>query len=341
MVLDDYLSSTGRDFGTDNVSVACWINLDDWDNYDGLWSNRNNTGTSIGFQCRTDGVVGNVALFSDFGSSTVTSTATGLSTSKWHYVVCTMNRSGNQVIYVDGVAKSTDDISSHSAISMSNVDVPFFIGKDQGNAEADGNITEFGIWDRVLTSLEVASLYNQGMPTNLLVNRNDYQSGNPTVFNTKQVDFDGTDDYLSVSDSDSVNVTTNDFSVSAWIKTTEANGLIFAKRADAGYEMGLSNGIVSYYIKDAANNAAFDTEDTITVNDGEWHHIAWVFDRSGLGYRYIDGVNLGTNNSLTGATGSLSNTMPLGIMARLQPSPNSFIGGELSQVGIWNSSTNC
>ena len=52
------------------------------------------------------------------------------------------------------------------------------------------------IWDRALTSLEVASLYNQGMPTNLLVNRNNYQSGNPTVFNTKQVDFDGTDDYL-------------------------------------------------------------------------------------------------------------------------------------------------
>jgi hypothetical protein len=34
------------------------------------------------------------------------------------------------------------------------------------------------------------------MPTNLLVNRNNYQSGNPTVFNTKQVDFDGTDDYM-------------------------------------------------------------------------------------------------------------------------------------------------
>ena len=63
-------------------------------------------------------------------------------------------------------------------------------------AEFDGKITEFGTYNRALTSLEVASLYNQGMPTNLLVNRNNYQSGNPTVFNTKQVDFDGTDDYL-------------------------------------------------------------------------------------------------------------------------------------------------
>ena len=26
--VDDYLSSRGRDFVTDNVSVACWINLD-------------------------------------------------------------------------------------------------------------------------------------------------------------------------------------------------------------------------------------------------------------------------------------------------------------------------
>jgi len=307
--VDNYLSSTGRAFGTDNVSVACWINLDAWDNYDGVWSNRNNTGTNIGFQCRTTGTVGNIELFADFGSSTITSTATGLSTSKWHYIVCTMDRSGNQVIYLDGFAKDTDDISTHSAISMSNVDVPFFIGKDQGNAEADGNITEFGIWDRVLTDLEVASLYNQGMPTNLLVNRNDYQSGNPTVFNTKQVDFDGVDDFLKV---------TNDYgtqftgSFSVWLKRNSSGSSMYLidARGEAasgvGYILVLATSIFissgTIYVDGVAS--------TTIPADTNWHHIV------------ITGMTIKINYDLT-----------IGARYNYQEE----LDGEMSQVGMWNS----
>ena len=81
-----------------------------------------------------------------------------------------------------------------------NTSIPLTMGVNSSLAgDFDGRMTEVGVWDRELTSLEVASLYNQGMPTNLLVNRNNYQSGNPTVFNTKQVDFDGSDDHLKVT----------------------------------------------------------------------------------------------------------------------------------------------
>ena len=304
--VDDYLSSTGRAFGTDNVSVACWINLDAWDNYDGVWSNRNNTGTNIGFQCRTTGTVGNIELFADFGSSTITSTATGLSTSKWHYIVCTMDRSGNQVIYLDGFAKDTDDISTHSAISMSNVDVPFFIGKDEGNAEADGNITEFGIWDRVLTDLEVASLYNQGMPTNLLVNRNNYQSGNPTVFNTKQVDFDGVDDRLIVNNA----YGSFTGSISYWLKrdnTTNDQYVFDARGAGSG----------SGFAYFANGSTTINAGGTLYVNGvlgnvvatGVWNHIV----QTGYGFNINQDIKFGSR--FTSAN---------------------VLNGKISQAGLWN-----
>ena len=57
------------------------------------------------------------------------------------------------------------------------------------------------------------------MPTNLLVNRNNYQSGNPTVFNTKQVDFDGVDDTLLLTD-----ITFNaGNSIAMWVNPSEVD----------------------------------------------------------------------------------------------------------------------
>ncbi len=97
-----------------------------------------------------------------------------------------------------------------------NTSIPLTMGVNSSLAgDFDGRMTEVGVWDREITALEVASLYNQGMPTNLLVNRNDYQSGNPTVFNTKQVDFDGSDDYLQLGNFN--NLGTSDCSFSFWV----------------------------------------------------------------------------------------------------------------------------
>jgi len=186
------------------------------------------------------------------------------------------------------------------------------IGRWLGGSEYwNGKITEFGLYDRGLTALEVASLYNQGVPTDLLVNRNNYQSGNPTVFNTKQVDFDGVDDYLKVT-SDYGSQFTG--SISFWVNRDDNTGYqyLFDPRGSSGggvgfayFHIGTDNLIVSsgtIYVDGVAA--------TVAPTDGNWHHVV------------ITGITLNVNQYLTfGARYNIAD----------------FLDGKMSQVGLWNS----
>jgi hypothetical protein len=107
-----------------------------------------------------------------------TATTKEFDAGRWYHIVIAWNETiTNFDIYVDGVL-STDLIAN--TFTLANfTDFKIGTSNDLTN-KFNGQITEVGNWDRTLTALEVASLYNQGMPTNLLVNRNNYQSGNPT-----------------------------------------------------------------------------------------------------------------------------------------------------------------
>ena len=167
-----------------------------------------------------------------------------------------------------------------------------------------------------------------------LVLRHEYRDGPVQLLSSGAASFVvGNTDHISCGDN--LDVTTNDFSVCAWIKTTAASGTVLAKRSTgAGYELSLGNGEVSWYLNDGTGIG--DTEDTIAVNDGEWHHIAWVFDRDGLAYRYIDGVNSGTNDSIAARTSSLTNDRNVGIGARLKDTPDNHFDGYVCNLGFWD-----
>jgi hypothetical protein len=110
------------------------------------------------------------------------------------------------------------------------------------------------------------------MPTNLLVNRNNYQSGNPTVFNTKQVDFDGTDDYM-IANSALGSMTG---SVSMWFKRGSGTSIDFLIEF-----RGLGGTGTGYIYIRANTSTILVTSGTVyvdgvagtTISVGNWHHI--------------------------------------------------------------------
>ena len=212
----------------------------------------------------------------------------------------------NSKLYVDGVLELANANATSQTIStttnarignLSYVDDNFF----------DGNITEVGAYNRALTSLEVASLYNQGMPTNLLVNRNNYQSGNPTVFNTKQVDFDGTDDHLKA------NSTLGSFtgSITSWVKRNSVASVWryitdFRANSGGGY-FAINN---SHNIDVPSGTVYVDNVATTVVpQDTEWHHIV------------VTGITLNITESII--FGSRHNIIDV-------------FDGKMSQIGLWN-----
>ena len=292
--VDDYLD-IGSDCPTGNFSVSSWVKKTGGGGWYAIFS----ASTQIWF-----GLNDNGRILAHVGGPTLSTTGV-VDINKWHYLTLTWDGT-TSIIYVDGVQVVTSTGTNNPAATE------YDIGRtsSSNNNYFDGLITEVGLYDRALTSLEVASLYNQGMPTNLLVNRNDYQSGNPTVFNTKQVDFDGSDDYMIA------NSTLGNFtgSVSCWVKRDSYGTDMYLYDA-----RGLGNTGAGYvYLNSATPSIASESGGTIYVNGvlgtnittNEWHHVV------------VTGQPLNINTDII-----FGSRFSLG----------AILNGQLSQVGIWNS----
>lgn len=277
---DNYLKVTNA-YGSFTGSFSFWVNRDNNTGYQFLYDARGTGGTGTGYAYASIGIdvisVSSGTVYVD-GVATTTVPTDG----NWHNVVIT------------GITLDvTEDIKFASSNVVTNL--------------LNGKMTEVGVWDRTLTALEVASLYNQGMPTNLLVNRNNYQSGNPTVFNTKQVDFDGTDDHLKA------NSTLGSFtgSISAWIKRDSLSESRYITDFRSGSGVGYFAITGSHAVAVSSGTAYVDNVATTTVpQDNEWHHIV------------VTGITLDITESII--FGSRYNIIDV-------------FDGEMSQIGLWNS----
>jgi hypothetical protein len=222
---------------------------------------------------------------------------------RWYFVCGTYDGTTAR-LYIDGVelanATTSETISTTTNARIGSVSYA-------ESALFDGKITEVGAYNRALTSLEVASLYNQGVPTDLLVNRNNYQSGNPVLFNTKQVNFDGVDDKLVAN-------YVGDFtgSISAWVNRDSNSGYQFI--IDARSNSG--TGWIYFAI---GSNVLASSDGTIYVDgildnsaptDGNWHHVV------------VTGITLDITESIVFGSGN--------------DTTDHCFDGKMSQVGLWN-----
>jgi uncharacterized protein (DUF983 family) len=104
--------------------------------------------------------------------------------------------------------------------------------------------------------------------------------------------FDGSGDWLVSSDT--ISLSTNDYTVECWMRTATADRVIFDNRTGTQPAVfAVSNtGKISYY--DPTTGGAVGS--TTTITNSAWHHLAWV--RSGSTFKmYVNGVAEYTNNS--------------------------------------------
>ena len=104
-------------------------------------------------------------------------------------------------------------------------------------------------------------------------------------------EFNGTTSYVTIPSSADI-VGTGGFSVSVWIKTTSANGVIIQQR-DANnyngeYQVALSGGKVTFFVF-GSSEYDFDFTSNASVDDGNWHNIVVVRQSNGTGEIFIDG----------------------------------------------------
>ena len=104
------------------------------------------------------------------------------------------------------------------------------------------------------------------------------------------IDLDGDDDYIEIN-SIADDLTDNNFSVCAWIKTSAGEGnVIGANDSESGHQFifGVTNS-GTLLVEAASTINSYPP----VINDGQWHFIAYVRDGT-TAYAYTDGKLVGT-----------------------------------------------
>src|SRR4029453_11221892 len=146
---------------------------------------------------------------------------------------------------------------------------------------------------------------------------------------------DGVDDYVTVPDSASLDLT-NAATVELWVQRTKdaANQVIFGKPGNGqskfeNYALwfNTSNGITAYF-----GNGTSYVAGGSPAPDTNWRHVVATYDNA-TARLYIDGAPQDSASSTVQLT---PNTLPLNF-GRAQGTTSYMFGGKLDEVAVYNS----
>ncbi len=151
--------------------------------------------------------------------------------------------------------------------------------------------------------------------------------------------FDGANDSVDIPHS--AGQLSYPFTVEAWVKTTDADGILVSKYVGSsgnGWQMGMGGGkLTAWFFRPGGAGAIFPTGAGIVgatpINNGTWHHVAFVVDSTG-GRLFVDGVSDGFSVWTSGTPGPATTTVPV----RLGNETTGFLypfAGALDEVRIW------
>lgn len=122
---------------------------------------------------------------------------------------------------------------------------------------------------------------------------------NGTSFNNGVFDFDGTDDYINVPDSDSISIT-GDITISFWLKITDFSnyrGIIGKTNGNQpgpfDFYLDIYSGNPTFFIGDGSSFAGYSVANS-APQTGVWENIAVTFGTDTITH-YLNGITDGSN----------------------------------------------
>ena len=163
---------------------------------------------------------------------------------------------------------------------------------------------------------------------------------------------DGTDDYVDIPPSDSLDINTNEVSISLWVKASrrpsalsENFGGIYDSVEDSYVVyFDRDNGELRFKITDANTHAARPGVPETAITTGLWHHVVGVFDGSagpvsGQASIYLDGRLMDNHTGRDGGGGrGLTGNVRAGqhaAMGRNGSESVFWFPGIIDDVAIW------
>jgi len=291
---------------------------------------------------------------------------TAVTDNQWHYVVGVRDGS-NSYIYVDG--RLAGSIAG-SLVTLPASD-PVVIGRMRADQhEMLGLIDQVRIYNYARTPAQIAWDYNKGKPiahwrfdegegTTLYDDSDNNNDGtlslgslgqtsagsikidaNTAWYNGRvgkqnySLNFDGSDDYVSVADTDNLSFN-GEISITCWFKVGTPTGtwMRMISHDSPGaprYLLNLtSDNYLHYYLEDGTNVRWGNIE--IDTDDGNWHFAVLTF-KSGSQKLYLDIVNTATSSGIL----NNFNASGLYIGAYNYGNPTAFFNGQIDDVRIYN-----
>ncbi len=150
-------------------------------------------------------------------------------------------------------------------------------------------------------------------------------------------------DYVEINDAPALDLTTGEFTISAWIMPTSwgqnNQGRVLdhggGSGGTAGWSLALENkssrGLPQALRMRINNDSSFDgMSDPAAIALNAWQHVAVTFDNGTLTF-FVDGLNRGMR---TGVTAPIARSGPIFIGARIDAQRN--FDGAIDEVRIWD-----
>ena len=317
-----------------NLSISAWVKATNFATTTQQWIVHKDSGTAgyaFGF-----GTTANTMALKIDGTNYESDTTFSLSNSTWHHFGATLSGTST-IFYLDGkvlggVVDATNGPPGDSSAQILR------LGSD-GSNYFSGVLDEIMIYNYARTAGEIRVDYNQGMAVMLggdgtsatssialwhidegqggtiyddSTNSNDGTVSASSTMNNwtsgkygNAIDFDGTNDYITVSDSTSLSIT-SDLSLSAWIRpdVVDKEQTILGKwdettgTDDRSYRLWLdSSNNLNFSVSTDGAAVVTQTDTNITFSAGTWYHIEGVYDDAGTMKIYIKGAIQNTKSS--------------------------------------------
>jgi hypothetical protein len=310
---------------TDDYSVGVWVKTTGDFNDPAIIADKNwSGGANPGFVLAYKGASGGVwKLNIGDGSNRIDIDGGSINDDQWHFIMATMDRDGDAVIYQDGLEVGRTNMAAIGDATSGN---PIRLAQDGEGDYPDwfvGNLGEVFIFDYAVTPEEVANISTQR--SGVQVRLQDGTVKNIPVTTTGGFDpidedgkfsfkLDGTDDYATIDASGELDFAhLGDFTVAYWVKTTATNSdpvIVGNRQWEGGSHIGTLTAFTGgTWRAVSATPTRVNINGISTINDGEWHLLTITRDRDGLKTVYMDGTAIETAD-ISGVTGSFDSGFP-------------------------------
>ncbi len=346
--VDDYVSipSSGS-HTTSSFTVEFWVKADDTpSSYDGVVDKGRSSSRNWYFLTNS----GSLEIIFGLGhTSGLSEIYIPLGDLQWHHIAGTYDGT-TMTAYLDGV-----EVGSQSASMTTDASRAIRLGEWlSGVNPFNGHLDELRIWDAARDSSEIRSHmfmsltgsesglvgywnFDDGSGSTLddatsagndgsLNDSPNWKTSSAYAGPRMALDFDGTDDHLSVPDDADLDLT-NDFTIEAWVNFDNLSST-YSRIADKG--IGYGFGIRDDRLRFSAygrQNYDFLYE----VPTGEWVHVAAVMDGSNDVTFYVNGSSVGT---ISGTYPCMTNSTAL-YLGSSSYGLSEFVDGKMDEIRIW------